>query len=197
MVGVLGDPAEIRVDGVAEHGERDEGLTLKKRAAKFLLQRDNGIGQRGLGNAAAFGRAGEITLLAERQKVADLVHLHVPPRGINRASRPSLPSARVSKCEEFHEFANGRRYSAIRPWPERSSLLLRCASSSDTVREIKYQILQLILPALWRTHPGLLAVGGSTSDAASLTTALDFRISRARRGQQQLPHISLTVAPSH
>src|SRR5215472_2124175 len=39
---------------------------------------------------------------------------------------------------------------------ERSSLLLRCASSSDTVREIKYQILQLILPALWRTHPGLL-----------------------------------------
>src|SRR5262249_42345264 len=53
-------------------------------------------------------------------------------------------------------FANGPRYSAIRPWPERSSLLLRCASSSDTVREIKYQILQLILPALWQTHPGLL-----------------------------------------
>ena len=58
----LGDPVEIRVDGVAEHGERDEGLALKKRAAKFLLQRDNGIGQRGLGNAAAFGRTGEITL---------------------------------------------------------------------------------------------------------------------------------------
>src|SRR5215468_2315027 len=102
MVGVLGDPVEIRVDGVAEHGERDEGLALKKRAAKFLLQRDNGIGQRGLGNATAFGRAGEITLLAERQKVADLVHLHVPPRGINRASRPRLPSAPVSKCEVVH-----------------------------------------------------------------------------------------------
>src|SRR5215831_7173314 len=102
MLGVLGDPAEIRVDGVAEHGERDEGLALKKHAAKFLLQRDNGIGQRGLGNAAAFGRAGEITLLAERQKVADLLHLHVPPRGINRASRPRLPSAPVSKCEVVH-----------------------------------------------------------------------------------------------
>jgi hypothetical protein len=25
MVGVLGDPVEIRVDGVAEHGKRDEG----------------------------------------------------------------------------------------------------------------------------------------------------------------------------
>ena len=45
-----------------------KGLALKKRAAKFLLQPDNGIGQRGLGNAAAFGRAGEATLLAERQK---------------------------------------------------------------------------------------------------------------------------------
>jgi|SRR5262249_18661032 len=89
MVGVLGDPVEIRVDGVAERGERDEGLALKKRAAKSLLQPDNGIGQRGLGNATAFGRAGEITLLAERQKVADLVHLHVP-RGINRASSREL-----------------------------------------------------------------------------------------------------------
>ena len=98
----MGDPVEIRVDGVAEHGERDEGLALKKRAAKFLLQRDNGIGQRGLGNATAFGRAGETTLLAERQKVADLVHLHVPPRGIDRASRRRLPSAPVSKCEVVH-----------------------------------------------------------------------------------------------
>src|SRR6516164_10221702 len=102
MVGVLGDAVEIRVDGVAEHGERDEGLALKKRAAKFLLQPDNGIGQRGLGNAAAFGRAGETTLLAQRQKVADLLYLHVPPRGINRASRPRLPSALVSKCEVVH-----------------------------------------------------------------------------------------------
>src|SRR5262249_30737288 len=102
IVGVVGDPVEIRVEGVAEHGERDEGLALKKRAAKFLLQADNGIGQRGLGNAAAFGRAGEITLLAERQKVADLVHLHVPPRGINRGSCRRLPSAPVSKCEVVH-----------------------------------------------------------------------------------------------
>src|SRR5262245_17288322 len=102
MVGVLGDEVEIRLDGAAEHGERDKGLALKKRATKFLLQRDNGIGQRGLGNAAAFGRAGETTLLAQRQKVADLLHLHVPPRGINRASPPRLPSAPVSKCEVVH-----------------------------------------------------------------------------------------------
>src|SRR5262249_24877440 len=47
-------------------------------------------------------RAGETTLLAERQKVADLVHLHVPPRGIDRASRRRLPSAPVSKCEVVH-----------------------------------------------------------------------------------------------
>jgi hypothetical protein len=26
MGGVLGDPVEIRVDGMAEHGERDEAL---------------------------------------------------------------------------------------------------------------------------------------------------------------------------
>src|SRR5215831_10415369 len=102
MGSVLGDPVEIRVDGMAEHGERDEGLALKKRAPKFLLQHHDGIGQRGLGNAAAFGRAGETTLLAKRQKVADVLHLHVPPRGINRASPPRLPSALVSKCEVVH-----------------------------------------------------------------------------------------------
>src|SRR5262247_2374323 len=48
-----------------------------------------------------------------------------------------------------------RRLTAKAP-TERSSLLLRRAPSSDTLREIKHQILQLILPALWRTHPGLL-----------------------------------------
>jgi hypothetical protein len=32
-----------------------------------------------LGNAAAFGSAGEIALLAERQEIADLMHLHVDP----------------------------------------------------------------------------------------------------------------------
>jgi len=31
------------------------------------------------------------------RKVADLLHLHVPPRGINRASRPRLPLAPASK----------------------------------------------------------------------------------------------------
>jgi len=41
-------------------------------------------------------------LLAQRQKVADLLHLHVGPRGIDRASRARLPSAPVSKCEVVH-----------------------------------------------------------------------------------------------
>jgi hypothetical protein len=148
MVGVLGDPVEIRVDGVAEHGERDnEGLALKKRAAKFLLQRDNGIGQRGLGNAAAFGRAGEITLLAERQKVADLVHLHVPPRGINRASRPRLPSAPVSECEVVHTERTSSPLtvpiaaSQGRERPERSSvdLELMLAWSNECGRRAAYR----------------------------------------------------------
>ena len=40
---------------------------------------------------------------------------------------------------------------------ERSSLLLRCASSSDTVREIKYQILHLNMAVepLALCYPGL------------------------------------------
>jgi hypothetical protein len=65
MLGVLGDLFEIRVENMAEHSERDDGLALKKRAAKFLLQRDDGVGQRGLGNAAALSRMGETTLLAK------------------------------------------------------------------------------------------------------------------------------------
>src|SRR5262245_37280745 len=79
-VGVLSDVVEIRMYGMAKRGERDQWLALKKDAAKLPLQADDGVGQRGLGNAAAFGRSRETALLAEHQEVADLLHFHVPPR---------------------------------------------------------------------------------------------------------------------
>jgi hypothetical protein len=66
--------------GVAEHGERHFRFALKERAAQLPLEPDNRVGQRGLGHAAASGRPREIARLAERQEIADLVHLHGPPR---------------------------------------------------------------------------------------------------------------------
>src|SRR5262249_4812193 len=61
---------------MAERGERDRRLALEQRTAQLPLQRANGVGQRWLGDAAASGRAGEIALRAQRQEVADLMHLH-------------------------------------------------------------------------------------------------------------------------
>jgi len=83
IVRVLGDPLKIGMYGVAErgeHGERHALPSLEKRAAQLPLQRDNGVGQRGLGDTGPSGRPREILLLAKREEVADLVHLHVPHR---------------------------------------------------------------------------------------------------------------------
>src|SRR5262249_49229370 len=76
MLRVFGDPLQVGVHGMAEHRERNLWPTLKKRAAELSLERDHGVGQRGLGHPAASGCPREIALLAQRQEVADLLHLH-------------------------------------------------------------------------------------------------------------------------
>src|SRR5262249_10254382 len=101
---VLSDPVEIRLYGAAERGEGDERLALKKCAAQLTLQRYDGVGQRGLGDAAAPGRSREIALLAERQEVADLVHLHGSTSRDQR-SRGSLPSTSAFDGEVLHRAA--------------------------------------------------------------------------------------------
>src|SRR5262249_10444883 len=102
---VLGDAVEIRLYGVAERGEGDERLALKKRAAQLALQRYDGVGQRGLGDAAAPGRAREIALLAERQAVAALVHLHGCTSRDQSRSCGSLPSTSAFDGEVVHRAA--------------------------------------------------------------------------------------------
>jgi hypothetical protein len=61
---------------------------VKERSAEIPLQRADGGGQRGLRDAAAAGCAGEIELLAQRQEVTDLVHLHwfIASRSLSSAS---------------------------------------------------------------------------------------------------------------
>jgi len=80
MIGVFRDPLQVRLHRVAEHRERDRRPTLKQRAAELPLERDDGVGQRGLRDAAASRRPREISLLTERQEIPDLLHLHGPPR---------------------------------------------------------------------------------------------------------------------
>src|SRR5262245_59590105 len=105
MLRVLGDPVEIRQYGMAERGEGDERLALKKGAAQRALQSYDGVGQRGLGDAAASGRSREIALLAERQEVADLVHLHGSTSRDQSRSHANLPSTSAFDGEVAHRAA--------------------------------------------------------------------------------------------
>ena len=77
MVGVFRNPGQVGLHRITERGERDRRLALKQRSAQLALQCDDPVGQRRLGDAAAFGGAGKIAFLAQRQEIADLVHLHV------------------------------------------------------------------------------------------------------------------------
>jgi hypothetical protein len=77
MVGVFRDLLQIRMHGLSECGEGDDRSALKESSAQFLLQGTDRVGQRGLGDPAATRCARETALFAQRQEIADLVHLHV------------------------------------------------------------------------------------------------------------------------
>jgi len=79
------------MDRVAKHSERDRWFAFQKRAAQVLLQPVYGICQRRLRDAAASGRPREIALLAERQKIPNLMQLHHPLR-FRCARTAGLPS---------------------------------------------------------------------------------------------------------
>src|SRR5262245_57871824 len=82
VIGLLRDAVEVGLHGAAERGERNRGLALEQGAAQLPLERADRVGQRRLRDAAASRRAREIAFRAQRQEVADLVHLHVfNPRG--------------------------------------------------------------------------------------------------------------------
>src|SRR5215469_18588984 len=105
MLRVLGDPVEIRLYGMAERGEGNERLALKKGAAQRALQPYDGVGQRGLGDAAAPGRSREIALLAQGQEIADLVHLHGSTSPYPSRSPGRLPSTSAFDGEVVHRAA--------------------------------------------------------------------------------------------
>jgi hypothetical protein len=88
---VLRDALEVGMDRVAKHSERDRRFAFKKRAAQVLLQPAYGHGQRRLRDAAASGCPRETALLADRQKIPNLMQLHHPLR-IRCARTGGLPS---------------------------------------------------------------------------------------------------------
>jgi hypothetical protein len=100
-IGVFRNALQVWLHRVAEHGERDRRPALKQCAAELPLERDDGVGQRGLRDAAASGRSREIALLTERQEVTDLLHLHVTPP-VSFGSRARLPSASGLEGEALH-----------------------------------------------------------------------------------------------
>ena len=55
---------------------RVAALAVEQRPAEFVFQELDGAGERGLRDMALLGRAREIELLADREKVAHLLHFH-------------------------------------------------------------------------------------------------------------------------
>jgi hypothetical protein len=96
---VLRNALGVGMDGVAERSELNRRFALKKRAAQILLELHNAAGQRRLGDTASSGCPREIALLAERQKIPNLLHFH------GRIPVPvalKLPSMLALKCEAVH-----------------------------------------------------------------------------------------------
>src|SRR5262245_47585503 len=89
------------MDRAAKHSERDRRFAFKKRATQVLLQPVYGTCQRRLRDAAASGRPRETALLAEGQKIPNLMQLHHPLR-IRCARTAGLPSDVGSGCEVVH-----------------------------------------------------------------------------------------------
>jgi hypothetical protein len=76
VICVARDFVQVGPHHAPEPGQGDRRLSVKQRSVQIPLQRADSGGQRGLLDAAAAGCTGEIELLAQRQEVTDLVHLH-------------------------------------------------------------------------------------------------------------------------
>ena len=71
------DLLKIRSHESPEIGQSDgRVVSFEQAIAEFLLQLLDCARERGLGHPAAFGRAGEILLLAESKKIGNLMHFH-------------------------------------------------------------------------------------------------------------------------
>jgi hypothetical protein len=110
MIRGLGDSPEVGLHRMAERRQRDEWPALKQCAAQFPLQRADGVGQGRLRDSAALGSAGKIAFLAERQEVANLVHLHVDSDAADHPRWACCHSAPLSKVSHF---TLGRIFPAV------------------------------------------------------------------------------------
>ena len=83
--------AQMRFDQPAEIGQMGQlALAAQQQPAKLLFELLDRAGQCRLRDMALLGRAGEIQRVGDRQKIADLMHLHapaVPPFPDNRDNK--------------------------------------------------------------------------------------------------------------
>src|SRR5262249_13989072 len=88
------------MDRAAKHSEGDRRFAFKKRATQVLLQPLYGTCQRRLRDAAASGRPRETALLAEGQKIPNLMQLHHPLRIL--LAQQACHRMSVQECEVVH-----------------------------------------------------------------------------------------------
>ena len=77
VVSALDQSLEMRQYGLAKCGQRRAGqAAVEQWAPQLSLEPLDGVGQRGLRDAATFGRQREILIAAKSQEISDVVHLH-------------------------------------------------------------------------------------------------------------------------
>src|SRR5229473_7128940 len=94
---------------------RPRAFAVEHRPAELLLEQLDRARQRGLRNVAPLRRAGEIQLLRDRYKIADLMHFHRSCPAASRRRRAEafcLPQAEPSPRPESR--AGARRWRARR-----------------------------------------------------------------------------------
>ena len=93
-IGIGIELAQMRLDQPAKIGQmRQFALAPQQQSAELLFELLDGARQRRLRDVALFGRAREVQRVGDRQKIADLVHLHqmtVPAFAFRRKVRPRL-----------------------------------------------------------------------------------------------------------
>src|SRR5262249_6906852 len=75
-LGVARDLLQIGPYGAPELAQLDAWLADEHGSAQLTLERADGVGERGLGDATAPRSAGEVQLVTQRQEISDLMHFH-------------------------------------------------------------------------------------------------------------------------
>src|SRR5262245_58617521 len=144
-------------------------LTMEQRPAQLLLQELDGSGQGRLGDVAGLRRTGEIELLADRQKIANLLHFHgVSLRPPHPPETSPYPPRMKTKAEVY--------------WP-RADLPWSCEAASTPQQPGEPAMSRLsLVPATQATRgPASQMAGHLAHDLRNVLTTVGLHLETLER----------------